>query len=490
MSEATRTEIKREAANIPVNITVTIVPYGSLHFIPTVHTTKCKAFAPGGGACEKPIPAGATIEGELKELCTAGPLAIPTAHAQRSETYILTAGHCLEPAGVGKPWSAYNRVPEKKEVGPAGVYVFGAEGDFGVIKIKNPGEWALVGNTPLYASMAKWGLAGEPIETVPISEERVPLVGRTTCREGQTTGEACGKITKEGLSIEYDGREVTGLIEWTKAEFEPTLQKGDSGGPFFSTAVVGVAEEGIADAGSGANLVAYDPLGSVFTELNAQKALKLELLTTGNEVRKPLLKSGKGGSLSKTKYTSSRGTTTFETISGSKITCTTSSGKGAVTDTEEGTSEITFAGCEGFGAKCQTSGASEGDILLNADYSVVYINMLKNEAGFLLKFTEATVDCGTNCPKMVQEKLKLRGSAMDSALPVNKEITPSEALTLNLSQSKGVQAISEYENEEGGKVKASIELEGSGSKAFGFEHAGISSTDELRFEESAELEVP
>jgi Trypsin len=282
--------IKREASEAKVNVVVTISSSSRLQLTLDANTTKCKKFVKNEAYCDKPLTAGVRIEAANKEFCTAGPLALPKAAANREETYVLTAGHCIKKGGgEAKAWSATNRVPETKEIGPAGAFIFGKEGDVGVIKISNPGAWAVAGNPSLYAVMAEWGKAGEPIESTPVIKELEPLVGRTTCRQGQTTGQACGTIRKEGQFIEPEvGVKIESLVEWEAKAGEPKAEGGDSGGPFYSSVEGGVAMEGtlVGEKGETKNLV-YEPLGTAFKELNAVKKLNLELLTTANEKRGP-----------------------------------------------------------------------------------------------------------------------------------------------------------------------------------------------------------
>jgi hypothetical protein len=217
--------------------------------------------------------------------------------------------------------------------------------------------------------------------------------------------------------------------------------------------------------------------------------LKLELLTTSNEVIKPRLKNTSGKSLIKDKFTSKSGGSTFETAGGAKMACSAGTNKGEATGTNSGTLTITFTGCEGFAAKCSTAGAAEGEVVLSAKYQIAFSNLAEEKPVFVVEFTSVSIECGTPCPKMIDEKLKLHGVALGVATPANKVINPTEVLTLTFSQTKGVPSVKEYENEEGKAVKAVLELEGSGSKSFG-EQAGLSDTDELTFEEAAELEAP
>jgi hypothetical protein len=227
----------------------------------------------------------------------------------------------------------------------------------------------------------------------------------------------------------------------------------------------------------------YEPINTIFATFKGQK-----LLTAANETRKPRIRGPKGGVLTKKAYTSTSGASTIETKAGSKLTCTADTGKGEASALSTGTAKITLTGCEGFGGKCHTAGAAEGEVVLSANYTLAFTNGAKAEVGLLLELTEATIECGKNCEGKALEKLKVRGTGIGPITPIDEEVVPAKKFKVAFSQSKGVQSPTEYENEKGAKVKAIIEMEGSGTKVFAFEQAGISDTDELLFEETAEIE--
>jgi hypothetical protein len=327
-----------------------------------------------------------------------------------------------------------------------------------------------------------------------VSGESLPVKGYADCHEGATSGEQCGEVLMENVvkpKPRANAIETENLVE-DSACSEP----GDSGGPYFyyappsweifmeGTEVGG--EEGACNntgtAGAGTPNY-FEPMKTLLKEYKGQR-----LLTTANEVRKPRVKRIGGSSLVKKDYTSSSGASTIETVAGSKLTCTADSGNGEASTESSGTAKLTLTGCEAFGNKCHTSGVAEGEVALNANYELAFTNGVKDEVGLLLKLTEAAIECGTRCPAMTLEKLKLRGTGIGLATPIDEEVVPSKKFTITFSQSKGVQTPTEYEKEEGTKTKAILELEGSGTKAFSFEQAGISDTDELLFEETAEIE--
>jgi hypothetical protein len=107
---------------------------------------------------------------------------------------------------------------------------------------------------------------------------------------------------------------------------------------------------------------------------------------------------------------------------------------------------------------------------------------LKEVARWLKPESEATIEC-------LAEKLKIRGGALGVVSRVDELVTPPETSGLTFTQSKGVQNPTEYENEKGEKVKFILEVKGEGLKNFGFEQAGLESTDSLTFEEATEVKA-
>lgn len=227
----------------------------------------------------------------------------------------------------------------------------------------------------------------------------------------------------------------------------------------------------------------YEPINTILATFKGQK-----LLSTANEVRKPRVRGPKGGALTKKAYTSTSGASTIETKAGSKLTCTADTGTGEASALSTGTAKITLTGCEGFGGKCKTVGAAESEIVLNANYTLAFTNGAKDEVGLLLELTEATIECGKDCAGRALEKLKLRGTGIGPTTPIDEEVVPAAKFKVVFSQTKGVQSPTEYQNEKGEKVKAILEMEGAGAKVFAFEQTGLSDTNELLFEETAEIE--
>lgn len=105
----------------------------------------------------------------------------------------------------------------------------------------------------------------------------------------------------------------------------------------------------------------------------------------------------------------------------------------------------------------------------------VYINK-KREIGIVFtpkaggNFAEFT--CGTGSATVT---FKVRGSVIATITPANVK---TKSYLLGFAAGSGVQTPSEYENEHGELVKATLEAEGSGAETFSFEPFGITSIEE------------
>ena len=517
VSSSQRAALERAATSAGVNVFIKVVKPSRLRIEPkgtTCEFASTWAELPRYAWCEKTITSGVTIE-STKERCTAGPMLI-----KGTKTFVLTAGHCST-EGVGEEWKSEwpNPMPPRnkeatKTLGKITAETENNKFDIAEIEVEPTSEFVSPLPTPVPALMADWGNwvgytgnppKGKPLEPKAIapglqfesravSGESPPVTKFADCHEGKTSGEQCGEVLAENV-VKPNPRanevETENLVEDSAC-----AEKGDSGGPFFhygesnkifieGTMVGG--ETGTCNAtGTGGTATPnfFEPMKTILNLYKGQR-----LLTTANQLRKPRLKRpGGSASLTKKAYTSSIGTTTIETVGGSKLTCTGGSGKGEASAESSGTAKLTLTGCEAFGNKCHTSGAADGEVVLSANYTLAFTDGTADEVGQLLELTEATLECGTRCPSMTTEKLKLRGKGIGLATPIDEEVAPAKKFTVAFSQASGVQAPTEYENEGGTKVKVTLEMEGSGSKVFAFEKAGMAETDELLFEETAEIE--
>jgi len=525
VSPSQRTVLERAASRASVNVVITVVSPSQLRVEPK--NTECEfvggfLVAPEERAawCEITITSGVRIVRPSKAWCTAGPILI-----KGTQTFVLTAGHCVKNGEntQGEVWKSEYPNPEPphtmatKLLGTVATFQETKEYDSAEIKVASPGEagwFSRILPTPVPAYMAEWGNwrgwhgnphEGEPLsslatapglqfESKAVSGESLPVKGYADCHEGATSGEQCGEVRMENVVIPKPNAntiETENLVEDTACS-----EGGDSGGPYFYYAPpgwaiymegteVGGAKGKCTNMGTGGTATPnfFEPMKTLLKLYKGQR-----LLTTANQLRKPRVKRVGGASLIKKAYTSSSGASTIETVGGSRLTCAADSGKGEASADSSGTAKLTLTGCEAFGEKCHTSGAAEGEVTLSANYELAFTNGVKDEVGLLLKLTEPTIECGSNCLGKAVETLKLRGTGIGGTTPIDEEVVPPKKFAITFSQVKGIQTPTEYETEEGAKAKAILELEGSGAKVFKFEQAGISDTDELLFEEAAEIE--
>jgi hypothetical protein len=176
------------------------------------------------------------------------------------------------------------------------------------------------------------------------------------------------------------------------------------------------------------------------------------------------------------------GASTFETKSGEKVKCSSSSVMGDLTGAKTSSSKIVFKGCEAFGFKCNSSGAASGEIVLNVTGEIFYLNTTTKEVGLLNTLTaELTIKCSAF------QTLKVKGSTLCPLTPVNTKTTTE---TLTCKETKGVQEPTEYFNLAGVKEKAPItETKGEGLKNFAFEQSALLGTTSLTLGTEGEIKA-
>jgi hypothetical protein len=487
--------LKRRAAAAKVNIAIEVVPPSYLRQEPQAKKTCEEIFHLEQAYCEQAITAGVgiTVEGQPAPTCTAGPMLI-----KGTETYMLTAGHCFgaQTAGENLTVEVSSRFPGgviDREIGKTGERVWNKERDIAEVKVRKGGLFTEELPDPVPALVAEWVKSPKTPHAVEGKQKaELPAENQVVCHEGMKSGEQCGEVIK----LNVTQNKTDHLVE-TTACGEP----GDSGGPYFlrkKPAETEVLMMGTHVSG-GPELcfpkpahphTSFEPLldAEAIGFGTLAKFSSQRLLTTANEVRKPRVRGEEGMPLTAKAFTVTSGKSTIETVAGNKIACTADSGEGEASEVSKGKIKLTFTGCEGFTKKCYTSGAAEGEVRLSAEYTLVYTNGAQDEAALLLELGETTIECGTNCPKMTFETVKLRGTGIGPVTPLDKEQIPPATFTTAFSQAAGVQAPTEYENESGINVKVTLEMSGAGSKAFGFEQAGIASTEQLLLKETAEIE--
>ncbi|HEX7279990.1 MAG TPA: trypsin-like serine protease [Solirubrobacterales bacterium] len=334
------------------DVAVKLVPAGRPRFGATDAAEQCGKFKEDKAFCDPTIVAGVTIQNEAaSRLCTAGPTVIEKKPATNTTTtFLLTAGHCIENAEVGKSiWKSSDKAENALEIGKSLVTMTPEAGDtvdVGLIAVEKP-AWQKAGQVPVEPAVAYWKeVAHEPTAVATHSN---PAVGFVTCLSGQTAGTGCGKTKAIGLTTGGKGSEAKEVAEVAINGF-----KGDSGGPFF-TAKGGLAiVEGIAKSVH-PGITTFTPLEYALKRLET-KGYELTLLRLGNQKRPkcPMPVAGmercfiteaspatlKGSQVGSNVFTVNAGT----------IKCTTINYSGTLEEQSE-TIELTpsYSGCTAFG---------------------------------------------------------------------------------------------------------------------------------------------
>jgi hypothetical protein len=228
--EHERALLEREAAHYHVNVSITVVPPEELE----VHHNNSQCEYKRGeiyAFCSKPIAAGVLITPNLTltTYCTAGPLAIlsnPATLAAELETLLITAGHCLEPAGREKWFTAPHPSKVLSEIGPRILFVNGLAGDYGDIEVVGT-NWLEAGVTPALAQITHYQDNGLR-EALNVVGEAASVLGASFCKQGAKSGEQCGEITAVEQLVLFSSGEHTDGLTITNA----CAEKGDSGGPY------------------------------------------------------------------------------------------------------------------------------------------------------------------------------------------------------------------------------------------------------------------
>jgi len=305
---AIRAELERETAADLVSAFVEILPPERFRVTPLA---RCAKFVQFKAYCDPTIVAGMSIDNEKEENgegdCTAGPAVINKERWEKekaTETFLLTAGHCIASAGgVGKKWYAFEKkgIPEgRKEVGKALAFLDrepGIGADVGVIKVERTIGAKANDPTPLISKIAPWNPA-EETEPFDVWGEAAALEGGKSCLSGQRSGIQCGEILKTGKTFgagtPVEEREVAEVKLKTGK-----IGKGDSGSPVFSEShykewLIGQVQGvlyAMGGAGEESEIAFFQPLGFLLAELKAQKKYDLELLEGLKEKRHGLVKA-------------------------------------------------------------------------------------------------------------------------------------------------------------------------------------------------------
>jgi len=323
VSATQRAEIERDAATSPVQVLVTVGPVSRSS---REGKKSCNEFATEKAYCDPTIVAGVRIEAENTTSCTAGPTVLlesPGKPSKATETFLLTAGHCIEEgAGNGKKWSAFNTAGKKLEIGEA-LEFENDEIDAGIIKVNNPGSWANAGSfTPVVPTVAPW--VEEKPSPFAVFAEAAPIAGTMTCYSGQMSGTHCGKILQIG--VEYTWKINEESKELTEVSEVPTLN-GDSGSPWFSESSPGRIEGTEVGTFENGN-EAFQPLEDSLAKLKT----RYQLLRTANETRHPQrLRSELAETTTVTSTADGTGKTAHHVIEldGGTVTCSSASFEGS-----------------------------------------------------------------------------------------------------------------------------------------------------------------
>ena len=384
-----REALRRAAASAPVEVSISVSGHSRFGFTPQA---RCKAQAKGAAHCNSPIVAGVTIrspkeaeepeeeeegeeegepeieigvehiEGEGKKPfnCTAGPvvrLNEPTNKEERTKTYLLTAGHCIDPAkgggGVGKKWEAFNMKSEEHVIGPAAAYIPNGT-DVGLIEVTTE-YWAFDNDfIPVHPTIAKWGKTES--EPFPVVARVTPMVDTQACHAGQTTGVSCGEIVKTGATLSGKGKlKLNEVVEVLGG----TYDEGDSGGPWFTKdqyekeIPTGYALGVHIGINPKTKRGIFHSLDTDFAALKSSKGFDLELLTEENERRHSLFFGEKYPATVEAKDTTSND---VFTAFGTSVKCTENEFDGVMSepDPKDETAEVevapVYGGCTSGGS--------------------------------------------------------------------------------------------------------------------------------------------
>jgi len=292
---STRVALERAASADSVDVLISTAPQSGFG---AVDLGRCEEFKSKDARCNPTLVAGVTIESAGGGRCTAGPTIIftdPVSKAVATDTYLLTAGHCIKKnGGNGEKWYAYNKAKTKEEIGVAFVNI-ATKTDIGMIEIGTK-YWANANNLiPVVPTVASWDSSKETDPTA-VQSEAVPMKDGTGCFSGQRSGTKCGTIKDTGITGTVEGEKVENLIEADLGKSK--AGKGDSGAPWFSQdtpstvqgVLVAAIEEGDTEEGK---IVFLHSLKTALEKLKEERAYDMKLLTQTNEKRHPKLKAGK-----------------------------------------------------------------------------------------------------------------------------------------------------------------------------------------------------
>jgi hypothetical protein len=139
-------------------------------------------------------------------------------------------------------------------------------------------------------------------------------------------------------------------------------------------------------------------------------------------------------------FTGTSGKGTFETVAGTKVSCTKGTSKGSMETPTEGIAELAFVSCTSGGLSCNTVGAGKGEIKISGTTLLVFDSLSPLGAALLLNVTETAYEC----PSLLL-KATIKGTMLLLVTPINKEETSFE---IPVKESKGTPTDNKYWTEE------------------------------------------
>jgi len=243
-----RAAVEDAAAADEVAVSVSIEPASAFNIQPLAE--QCGVFKTEEAYCDPPFVSGVSTRSKLiggqPERCSAGPLVVRedrSTAATATETFMVTAGHCIaNGGGNAEPWFSKNNAKTKEEeLGKAFEHRLAGTGgaDVGVIRIDN-NYWTTKQDPPIPPSHAEWNGTKET-KPVPITEAQNPSKGVKVCFAAQRTGENCGTVLEDNMTHTLlNGEMIEGVA---KVNLETKDAKpGDSGAPMFPKAEKGIVQ--------------------------------------------------------------------------------------------------------------------------------------------------------------------------------------------------------------------------------------------------------
>lgn len=174
--------------------------------------------------CGNPLRGGVTI-GTPSFGCTAG---LMTKSRSNGIPYVLTAGHCLRDDHVNT-WNSRTDTGTLHSVGDAHSWTFGADGDFGIVRIANsywtPDGYVFVSGSSQTTQDSLYEIHGAIRSSV--GSVICITSGPVLLANGRHT--TCGSVTRLDVTVNYSGTIVSHLGE---ADACSGVQ-GSSGGPYY-----------------------------------------------------------------------------------------------------------------------------------------------------------------------------------------------------------------------------------------------------------------